>query len=158
VAILALLNWATLLVAGHPWSVTWAFTLWAAKTAVFFDWDPATVSFWSGGFTGRSLYQSLFSGTTSVMNFGIILGAFAAASLAGRFHPQWRISLRDGALAVLAGLLLGYGAHLAYGCYIGALFNRIASTSLHGWVWLFATMAGNVLALRVRLRLGRTPV
>ncbi|MFT5393353.1 MAG: putative membrane protein YedE/YeeE [Gammaproteobacteria bacterium] len=157
-AMLALLNWATLLVAGHPWSVTWAFTLWATKTAVFFGWDPASVSFWSGGFTRRSLYQPLLADTTSVMNFSIILGAFAAASLAGRFHPQWRMSLRDGVFAVLGGLMLGYGARLAYGCNIGALFSGIASTSLHGWVWLFAAMAGNVLALRVRRRPGPTPV
>ena len=33
-AALALLNWATLLVAGHPWTITWGFTLWAAKVAV----------------------------------------------------------------------------------------------------------------------------
>jgi uncharacterized protein len=30
-ALLALLNLATLVIAGHPWTVTWAFTLWGAK-------------------------------------------------------------------------------------------------------------------------------
>ena len=29
--LLAILNWLSLLVAGHPWSITWAFALWVAK-------------------------------------------------------------------------------------------------------------------------------
>ena len=31
--LLAVLNWATLVVAGHPWTITWGFTLWGAKAA-----------------------------------------------------------------------------------------------------------------------------
>jgi len=39
---LALFNWLTLLIAGHPWSITWAFALWTAKAAMAFGWDPHT--------------------------------------------------------------------------------------------------------------------
>ncbi|MBI3452305.1 MAG: YeeE/YedE family protein, partial [Rhodospirillales bacterium] len=42
---LAVLNFVTLLAAGHPWSITWAFTLWGAKTAQLFGWIPAAGSF-----------------------------------------------------------------------------------------------------------------
>ncbi|WP_323156290.1 YeeE/YedE thiosulfate transporter family protein, partial [Pseudomonas oryzihabitans] len=52
--------------------------------------------------------------------------------------------------AVLGGLLLGYGARLAYGCNIGAYFSGIASGSLHGWLWLVAAFAGNSLGVRLR--------
>lgn len=38
--------------------------------------------------------------------------------------------------AVIGGLMLGYGAWLAYGCSIGAFFSGVASGSLHGWVWI----------------------
>jgi uncharacterized membrane protein YedE/YeeE len=40
-------------------------------------------------------------------------------------------NLRHGP-AVVGGLLLGYGARIAFGCNIGAYFSGIAFTSLHG--------------------------
>jgi uncharacterized membrane protein YedE/YeeE len=95
------------------------------------------------------------------MNFGIIVGALLAAALAGRFAPTWRIPLRSAGAAVIGGLLLGYGARLAYGCNIGAYFSGIASGSLHGWVWLIAAFSGNVIGTRLRplfgLEVERTP-
>ena len=44
-AMLAGLNALTLVVAGHPWTVTWAFTLWGAKAAAALGWDTLTSSF-----------------------------------------------------------------------------------------------------------------
>ncbi|WP_420131993.1 YeeE/YedE thiosulfate transporter family protein, partial [Rhodopseudomonas sp.] len=52
--------------------------------------------------------------------------------------------------AIAGGLLLGYGARLAYGCNIGAYFSGIASGSLHGWVWLVAAFTGSILGTRLR--------
>lgn len=47
--------------------------------------------------------------------------------------------------AVVGGLMLGYGARLAYGCNVGAYFSGIVSGSLHGGLWRVATFTGNVL-------------
>jgi uncharacterized membrane protein YedE/YeeE len=52
--------------------------------------------------------------------------------------------------AVIGGLMLGYGARLAFGCNIGAYFSGIASGSLHGWVWLVAAFAGNMVGVKLR--------
>ena len=87
---------------------------------------------------------------TSVMDFGIILGALMAAILAGKFAPVWKVSNRSLAAAVIGGILLGYGARIAYGCNIGAYFSGIASGSLHGWLWLVAAFAGNIVGTRLR--------
>ena len=84
------------------------------------------------------------------MDFGIVLGALLASALAGRFAPNWRVPLRSASAAVVGGLMLGYGARLAYGCNIGAYFSGIASGSLHGWAWLAAAFFGNVLGTRLR--------
>ena len=87
---------------------------------------------------------------TTVMDIGIVLGAMLAAALAGRYAPVWRLPLRSFIAAVVGGLLLGYGARLAYGCNIGAYFSGIVSGSLHGWLWLVFAFAGNVIGTRLR--------
>jgi len=148
--LLALLNWATLLVAGHAWSITWAFTLWGAKAAVLVGWDPATSGFWNSGFQQAALNRSVLSDTTSVMNIAILLGAMLAASLGGTFYK--RMPARPGPMlaAILAGLLMGYGARLSYGCNIGAFFSGVASSSLHGWVWILCALPGNAIGIALR--------
>lgn len=147
---LALLGLATLLSAGHPWTITWAFTLWGAKAALLFGWDPATAPFWSGGFQQAALRGSVLQDVTSVMDIGILLGALAATGLGGRFMPSFRIPLRSLAAAIIGGLLMGYGARIAYGCNIGAFFSGVASLSLHGWLWIVCALAGSWLGVRWR--------
>jgi uncharacterized membrane protein YedE/YeeE len=85
-----------------------------------------------------------------LMDFGIVLGALLAAGLARRFAPVWRAPWRSLAAAAIGGELIGYGARLAYGCNIGAYFSGIASSSLHGWVWLLMALAGTVVGIRLR--------
>ena len=148
--LLALLNWATLLIAGHPWSITWAFTLWAAKAAVALGMDLSISQFWSGGFAGGALLRPVLTDVTSVMNIGIVIGAFTAASLAGKVAPKTNYHWRSLWAAMIGGILLGYGARLAYGCNIGAFFSGVASASLHGWVWIVFGITGNVIGVRLR--------
>ena len=148
--VLACLNLAVLLVSGHPWSITWGFTLWAAKAAVALGWDASGSAFWQGGFQQQSLDAPVLADETSVMDVGIVLGAFVAAAMAGRFAPAMRVPLRSLAAALIGGALMGYGARLAYGCNIGAFFSGVASTSLHGWLWIAAALPGNWIGARLR--------
>jgi uncharacterized membrane protein YedE/YeeE len=145
---LALLNFATLWLAGRPWGITSAFALWGGKGLDAAGVDLAAWTNW-GGMVG-ALERSILFDVTSVMNFGIILGAMLAAGLAGKFKPALRLSRGDLASAVIGGLLLGYGARLAFGCNIGAFFSGIASGSLHGWVWLAAAFLGSMVGVRLR--------
>jgi uncharacterized protein len=148
--LLALLNALTLVVAGHPWTITWAFTLWGAKVATAFGWDPATSPFWSGGFPQAALARGVLQDNTSIMNVGILLGALLGAGMAQRFAPTLRIPLRSLLAAVLGGLVMGYGARMAFGCNIGAFFSGIASFSLHGWVWIAFALIGTWVGMRLR--------
>jgi uncharacterized membrane protein YedE/YeeE len=147
---LAVVNIATLLIGGRSWGVTSAFALWGAKAASAIGLDVASWPYWSAAAQATALRQSVLLDVTSVMDFGIVLGALLAAILAGRFSPTWKISMPSLAAAVIGGLLLGYGARLAYGCNIGAYFSGIASGSLHGWLWLVAAFAGNIAGTRLR--------
>ncbi|MBI4184610.1 MAG: YeeE/YedE family protein [Proteobacteria bacterium] len=155
--LLALLNWATVAVAGHTWSVTFAFGLWGAKAASAAGLDVASWEYWTWPFPAQALSASVLADTVSVMNFGILSGAFLAAGLAGRFAPSLGIALGPLVAAVLGGLLMGYGARLAFGCNIGAFFSGVASGSLHGWLWFAAALAGSALGIRLRPFMGLEP-
>jgi uncharacterized membrane protein YedE/YeeE len=147
---LAIVNIATLAIGGRPWGVTSAFALWGAKWFAALGLDVASWPYWTAPPQATALKSSVLMDVTSVMDFGIILGALLAAILAGRFAPVWKTSGRSLLAAVVGGLLLGYGARIAYGCNIGAYFSGIASGSLHGWLWLVAAFAGSVLGTRLR--------
>jgi uncharacterized membrane protein YedE/YeeE len=154
---LAILNFATLALSGRPWGITSGFALWGSKIGAATGLaDPASWPYWSSAARQAELGGSVLYDITSVMDFGIIVGALLAAALAGRFAPTWRVPLRSALAAVIGGLLLGYGARLAYGCNIGAYFSGIASGSLHGWLWLGAAFTGNVIGTRLRPLFGLT--
>jgi uncharacterized protein len=147
---LALVNIATLAIGGRPWGVTSAFALWGAKLFAALGVDVASWPYWTAPAQATALRSNVLMDVTSVMDFGIILGALMAAILAGRFKPVWKVSNKSLAAAVVGGILLGYGARIAYGCNIGAYFSGIASGSLHGWLWLVTAFAGNVVGTRLR--------
>ncbi len=151
---LAIGNFATLALAGRPWGITSAFALWGTKLAGAAGADVAHWAYWSSPARKLALGQGVFHDITSVMDFGIVLGALLASALAHKFAPSWKVPLRSLHAAVVGGLLLGYGARLAYGCNIGAYFSGIASSSLHGWLWLAAAFAGSILGTRLRPAFG----
>ncbi|WP_337266161.1 YeeE/YedE family protein [Oryzifoliimicrobium ureilyticus] len=147
---LVVFNFATLAIAGKPWGITSAFALWGAKGAQLIGIDPTAWAYWQAPGNAKALSNSVFADVTSVMDFGIIAGAMLAASLAGRFAPSLDIPLRSVLAAIVGGLLLGYGARIAYGCNIGAYFSGIASGSAHGYLWAVAAFAGNIIGVKLR--------
>jgi hypothetical protein len=151
---LALLNAATLVVAGHPWAITWGYTLWGAKAATLVGWTPAAGDLWSSGYFAAALAGSPLADTVSTMNIGILGGALLAVGLAGNWAPDRHIPVRSLAAAIVGGLLLGYGARIAFGCNIGAFISGVASTSLHGWLWILCALPGNWLGVKLRPAFG----
>lgn len=83
----------------------------------------------------RSRRSPVLADTTTVMSLGLVLGALLGAGLAGTFGTVRPVSTSRLAAAAVGGLLLGYGARMAFGRDVGALFSGIASTGLHGWLW-----------------------
>lgn len=144
---------ACFLTLGRPWGITSAFTLWGAKIA---DGVGLPIQEWAA-WRGGALDRAIFADATGVMNFGVMLGALAAAALAGAFRPSVKLSLRDAATAVIGGLLMGYGARLAFGCNIGGLIGGVTSASLHGWWWLAFGALGSVIGVRLRAAIGMDP-
>ena len=139
---------ATIVVVGRPWGITSGFALWGAKIAGAAGIAVTEWPYWQA--RAGAIERSVFADTTSVMNFAIMLGAMAAAALAGSFRPRTRLGARDLLTAVAGGLMMGYGARLAFGCNIGGFLGGVISGSLHGWVWLVAAFAGNAVGARFR--------
>lgn len=153
-AVLAVLGALTLLTRGSPWGVTSAFALWGSKIAGFFGAQPETWGYWQGA-NAAKLTGPVLADSTSLLNFGIIIGALIASATAGAFVLHKRIPWRLAAGAVVGGLLMGYGARLASGCNIGAYLGGIASFSLHGWAWAVFALAGTWLGLKARPLIGQ---
>ncbi|SDQ95142.1 YeeE/YedE family protein [Virgibacillus salinus] len=145
---LAVLNAITLMTRGAPWGVTSAFALWGSKVAQFLGIDVASWGYWQGA-NAAVLESSIFMDSTTVLNLGVILGAFLASAAGGLFKFT-KINSKNVAAAVIGGLMLGYGARLAFGCNIGAYFGGIASFSLHGYIWGILALAGTFVALYLR--------
>ncbi len=153
---LALVGIGSFLLFQRPWGITSGFALWGAKLFGAAGVPVADWAYWQG-WRGDQLAGSVFADRISVMNFGIILGAMAAAAMAGKFRPHWPLTPREIATAVIGGLLMGYGARLAYGCNIGAYLGGVVSGSLHGWWWLVWGFAGSLVGTRLRVLLAMDP-
>jgi len=151
---LAIFNLLTLLTAGHPWSITFAFSLWGTKFWSAIGGDISNWSYWQLPYPEHALNNSVLLDTTSVMDFGLILGAGLAAALAGRFAPPTTMTKSKWLAVIIGGLLLGYGARLAFGCNIGGMLAGISSGSVHGWLWLAAGFIGNIAGTRLRVVIG----
>ncbi|WP_428688426.1 YeeE/YedE family protein [Roseibium sp.] len=149
---LAIVGIATFVVVGRPWGITSGLALWGAKVFQALGVPVDTWPYWT--WQRSALENHVLRDTTSVMNFGIMLGAMFAAALAGKFTPVWRLGRRDVLTALAGGLLMGYGARLAYGCNIGAYLGGLVSGSLHGWLWLVFGFLGSLLGTRLRIKLG----
>nr|AZB72395.1 YeeE/YedE family protein [Synechococcus elongatus PCC 11801] len=147
---IALLYTATLLVDGQPWRVTWGLALTTAQAAQVLGWDPQSSVFW--GRQLERLSSSLLADPSVITDLGLILGALSAAAYEGRWRWQGSLHPRAVSLAIAGGLSMGFGAFLAAGCNISAYLAGIASTSLHGWVWLGAALVGSWVGIRLRSR------
>ena len=136
-----------------PWGVTTAFVFWGAWIYQFFGGDPTTWSFFA---LQPGMMQALKGGFlnhgSSILNVGIIVGAFLSVALASQFRIKKIKSTRQVIAALGGGLLMGYGARLAFGCNIGAYFSGIASMSLHGWVYGIFIFLGAYLGSKLLVK------
>lgn len=150
IAVFAALN---LLIAGQPWGIVYGPGLWGAKAAHAMGMiDPAQNWFWSQPGNAALLQQTVLLDVTTITNIGILAGALWVG--AGKTTAHKAMTGRQWAVALLAGLLLGYSSRLAFGCNIGAMFSGISTGSIHGWIWAPMAFAGTIFGLRIRRRLG----
>ncbi|MDP6639331.1 MAG: YeeE/YedE thiosulfate transporter family protein [SAR324 cluster bacterium] len=88
----------------------------------------------------------LFS--TSLLNFGIIGGAFASALMAKQFQVRMAPT-RELIKGLLGGTLMGIGSALSFGCNIGGFFSATSALSLAGPAMMIGLIVGSFLGLKL---------
>lgn len=149
--ILSILQIFTLVVTGNPWGVTSSFVNLSAWIYDAFGGDVSNWQYFSSG-RGAGYLNSGFRDPVMLRNIGIILGALLAALLASQFRIKKIKSLKQVVSASLGGLLMGYGASIASGCNIGALFSGISSFSLSGWVFAIFLFSGAIIGSKLLIK------
>ena len=152
--IIAVLCWLVFALSGHPWGVTFGFTLWGAKIAAALGVPVENYAFWQWPGPRRALEHSVLADVSSLLDFGMVLGAGAMAAVSGGLRRQDWPPFRQLVGAALGGVLMGTGARLGFGCNIGAFLAGIASGSLHGRICFVMAMAGSWVGIRARPSFG----
>ena len=93
--------------------------------------------------------------STAIVNngwliLGIVLASFAAALTGNRFKFQ-QITLRNGATALIGGVLLGWSSMIALGCTVGVLLSGTQSFALSGWVFFATAFTGAWIGIKLKL-------
>ena len=144
--LLAIMFAFILISTGHSWGVTGPFVSWGVAFLQLFGVQFTAPVFADAVATANG---GILNDPGSLRNIGIILGAAIAFLLAGRLAFDGKFKVKDVIYYLIGGFLMGFGARLAGGCNIGALFSGIANFSLSGWGFFLTLWLGGILALKV---------
>lgn len=118
----------------RPWGIVGGIRNWA-------DW----LFYGAGLYAKRPSNPLLYS--SSVMDIGLILGAFAAALLAKEFAMRMPPRL-EAIKGFAGGLFMGIGSSLALGCTAGGFYTPLINLSANGFVMMIGLTFGAYLGLR----------
>ncbi len=150
--LLSLFQIVTLATTSNPWGVSGVFANWGAWIYEGLGGSVDKWYYFSSEGAQATLNNGFLNHPGTWRNIGIILGALIAVLLASQFKIKKIKSKKQVVAAILGGTMMGYGARIAFGCNIGALFSGIASLSLSGWVFgiamFFGAMVGSKLLVK----------
>jgi uncharacterized membrane protein YedE/YeeE len=150
--LLSVFQIVSLATTGTPWGVSGTLADWGAW---LYELAGGSVDKWyyfSSDAAQARLAAGPLKDTGTLRNLGLIAGALFATLIAGGFKFKKIKSWRQVAAAVLGGLFMGYGARIAFGCNIGALYSGIASLSLSGWVFAVFLFLGAITGSRLLVK------
>lgn len=121
----------------RPWGIVGGIRNWG-------DW----LFYGIGVFSEKPKYALLHS--SSVMDIGLITGAFASALLAKEFALRIppRIEMIKG---LIGGAFMGVGSSLAIGCNVGAFYSPLVNLSANGFPMMAGLIIGSYMGLRCLL-------
>ncbi|MGI5878835.1 MAG: YeeE/YedE thiosulfate transporter family protein [Christensenellales bacterium] len=150
--LLSLFQVVTFATTGNPWGVSGVMANWGAWVFEALGGSVDRWYYFSSPGAQATLEGGILNDPSSWRNLGIIFGALFATLMASGFKFKKIKSVKQVVAATVGGLLMGYGARLAAGCNIGALFSGIASLSLSGWVFAIFMFAGAVVGSKLLVK------
>lgn len=136
-----------------PWGITTAVSRWSGWIAYSVGYQANTLLYFGDKPAGKELLSHIpwLSGGT-LLDWGLIFGAFTAALLAGEFKVRFAPRRRY-VQSLVGGIGMGYGARLAVGCNIGGFFSAVPSLALNGWVFGLGLFGGAWLGVQLIKRI-----
>lgn len=150
--LLSILQIVTFASTKNPLGITGTFANWGAWIFQLFGGSVDKWYYFAGDAAQRTLERGFLHDPHSWRNLGIIVGALGTTLLASGFKIKKIKSWRQVVAAAGGGLMMGYGARLAFGCNIGALYGGISSLSLSGWVFAVGMFLGAIVGSKLLVK------
>jgi uncharacterized protein len=150
--LLSVFQIVTLATTGEPWGVSGTLAYWGAWLYRLVGGNVDKWNYFSSQGAQATLSGGILQHPDSIRNLGIIFGALLSTLLASQFKFKKIKSWKQVAAAIIGGLLMGYGARIAFGCNIGALYSGISSLSVSGWVFAIFLFLGAVVGSKLLVK------
>lgn len=132
-------------VTGTVWAVTGEFTRLGGQALSLLGVNTAEWQY----FQTIHLEGTPLERTDGWIVIGMLVGALAAALLTGEFKwrkPRLKRRIVQG---LVGGLIAGFGARLAMGCNLAAMFTGVPQFSLHAWIFTATTALGTWIGVKI---------
>ncbi|MGM1311053.1 selenium metabolism membrane protein YedE/FdhT [Corynebacterium striatum] len=145
-AVLGILSGLYFLITGTVWAVTGEFTRLGGHVVEAFGAD---IKGWKYYAEVTKMQGNPLERTDGWIVIAMLIGSLIAALAAGDF--RWRIPplKRRWTQALVGGIVAGFGARVAYGCNLAAMFTGIPQFSLHAWIFTVMTAVGTWVGVQV---------
>lgn len=154
-AALGLLSALYFAITGTVWAVTGEFTRLGGELLALVGVD---VSHWAYFANVVHLEGNPLTRTDGWIVIAMLLGSLLAALWSGDFRVRMPSRRRRIVQALGGGIIAGFGARLALGCNLAAMFTGIPQFSFHAWVFTVTTAAGSWVGVQIiRRRWWRGP-
>ncbi|RXM73228.1 YeeE/YedE family protein [Clostridium tetani] len=134
------------------WQITSGFLLWGIGILQWFGLEPLNweyFNYFKSYYEPVILYENVFINQYTILNLGVLIGSLIATLLVSQFKWKRIKSKKQFIMALLGGVMMGYGTRLAVGCNIGAFFSGIPSFSLHAWIFGVFAMLGTWVGVKI---------
>ncbi|RXI75866.1 YeeE/YedE family protein [Clostridium tetani] len=134
------------------WQITSGFLLWGIGILQWFGLEPLNweyFKYFKSYYQPVILYENVFINQYTILNLGVLIGSLIATLLVSQFKWKRIKSKKQFIMALIGGVMMGYGTRLAVGCNIGAFFSGIPSFSLHAWIFGVFAMLGTWVGVKI---------
>lgn len=132
---------------GTVWAVTGEFTRWGGHILSAVGYPVKDLTY----LTIVTLKGMPWERSDGWVVFGMFAGALIAALAGNNFKIRVPVQRRRLLQGLVGGMIAGFGARLAMGCNLAALFTGVPQFTLHAMLFTAGTVAGSWVGLKITL-------